>query len=297
MINYHLMTQKKHLQKETATEHYSHMKYKICVSGAAESGHCAPDAPEKAETLGRLIAEHGMILVTGATTGLPYWAARGAKEAGGIVIGLSPAPSKASHLYTYHLPIDYHDLIIYTGFDYAGRNLLLTRSADAIITICGRTGTLNEFTVGFEDRKPQGVLTGTGGIADSLEEIIKTEVTVRDKEDNMILKVCDEPIECKTSHQVVVTQKAHKLMVKVGAGLTDDNAFLRFLKVKGRDFVLFNTGMESSPIARIWINREEKTLVIDYFYNDGTVSIVKIDTTKKDFPYTVKTFDNIRDEK
>ena len=130
-----------------------------------------------------------------------------------------------------------------------------------------------------------------------VEEIIKTEVTVRDKEDNMILKVCDEPIECKTSHQVVVTQKAHKLMVKVGAGLTDDNAFLRFLKVKGRDFVLFNTGMESSPIARIWINREEKTLVIDYFYNDGTVSIVKIDTTKKDFPYTVKTFDNIRDEK
>lgn len=150
-----------------------HLKYKICVSGAAESGHCAPDAPEKAELLGRLIAEHNMILVTGATTGLPYWAAKGAKEAGGIVIGLSPAASKASHLYSYHLPVDYHDLIIYTGFDYAGRNLLLTRSADAIITVCGRTGTLNEFTVGFEDKKPQGVLTGTGGIADVIEGIIQ----------------------------------------------------------------------------------------------------------------------------
>lgn len=150
-----------------------HLKYKICVSGAAETGHCAPDALDKAELLGRLIAEHGMILVTGATTGAPYWAAKGATAAGGIVIGLSPAPSKASHVNTYRLPLDYHDLIVYTGFEYAGRNLLLTRSADAIITVCGRMGTLSEFTVAFEDKKPQGILTGTGGTADMVEDIIK----------------------------------------------------------------------------------------------------------------------------
>lgn len=151
-----------------------HLKYKICVSGAAETGFCSLDATEKAETLGREIARRGMILVTGATTGIPYWAAKGAKEEGGIVIGLSPAASKAAHLKTYHLPIDYHDLIVYTGFEYTGRNLLLVRSSDAIITICGRMGTMNEFTIAFEDKKPIGVLEGTGGIADSLKDLINT---------------------------------------------------------------------------------------------------------------------------
>jgi len=150
-----------------------HLKYKICVSGAAETGHCAPDAQWKAEEIGRIIARHNFILVTGATTGLPYWSAKGAKEAGGIVIGFSPATSKEEHLNVYRLPLDYHDLIVYTGFDYAGRNLILTRAADAVITICGRMGTLSEFTIAFEDKKPQGVLIGTGGMADELEALIK----------------------------------------------------------------------------------------------------------------------------
>ena len=148
-------------------------KYKICVSGAAETGHCAPDALEKAEILGAEIAKRNLVLVTGATTGTPYWAAKGAKKEGGIVIGLSPAVSEEAHIKTYKLPTDYHDLIIYTGFDYSGRNLLLTRSSDAVITLCGRMGTLNEFTIAFEDGKPQGVLTGTGGTADYIGEIIE----------------------------------------------------------------------------------------------------------------------------
>lgn len=149
-----------------------HLKYKICISGAAETGHCAEESLGKAEELGKMIAEHGMVLVTGATTGTPYWAAKGAKSAGGVVVGLSPASSKEEHLNVYKLPVDYHDLIIYTGFNYSGRNLLLTRASDAIITVCGRMGTLNEFTIGFEDGKPQGVLTGSGGIADMLEDIV-----------------------------------------------------------------------------------------------------------------------------
>lgn len=148
------------------------LKYKICISGAADTGHCAADAPQKAEELGREIARRGMVLVTGATVGIPYWAAKGAKEEGGIVIGLSPAASEAAHVKTYKLPTDYHDIIVYTGFEYSGRNLLLMRSADAIITICGRMGTLNEFTIGFEDGKPIGVLEGTGGTADELRSIV-----------------------------------------------------------------------------------------------------------------------------
>ena len=150
----------------------SHLKYKICISGAAETNHCSPDAFAKAEELGREIVRQGAIVVTGATTGVPYWSAKGAKEEGGISIGLSPASSEKEHINKYHLPIDYFDLIIYTGFEYAGRNLLLTRSSDAIIFVCGRMGTLNEFTISFEEKKIMGVLEETGGTADFIRELI-----------------------------------------------------------------------------------------------------------------------------
>ncbi len=149
-----------------------HLKYKICVSGAAETGHCSPDTLDKTKELGRQIIKQKAILVTGATTGTPYWAAIGAKEEGGFVIGLSPAFSEKEHAEEYKLPLDYHDIIIYTGFGYGGRNLLLTRSADAVIITCGRIGTLNEFTIAFEDNKPIGILTGTGGMADEIKDIL-----------------------------------------------------------------------------------------------------------------------------
>lgn len=148
------------------------MKYKFVVSGAAETGHCAVDVDKKAYELGLEIVKQGGILITGATTGVPYFAAKGAKEAGGISIGVSPAASMAAHVKSYRLPTDYFDFIIFTGFEYSGRNLLLTRSADAVIVCCGRIGTLNEFTIAFEDNKPIGVLEGSGGMADEVRHII-----------------------------------------------------------------------------------------------------------------------------
>lgn len=151
----------------------SYLKYKLCVSGAAETPFCSPDTLDKAKELGREIVRHNGVLVTGATTGVPYWAAIGAKEEGGISIGLSPAASELAHVKTYHLPTDYFDLIIYTGFEYSGRNLLLTRASDAVLFVCGRIGTLNEFTIAFEDQKPIGVLEETGGMADMIKEIIE----------------------------------------------------------------------------------------------------------------------------
>ena len=75
----------------------SGLRYSICISGASEINHCVPGAVEKAIEIGREIARQGFVLVTGATTGMPYWSAKGAKEAGGTVIGFSPAASKASH--------------------------------------------------------------------------------------------------------------------------------------------------------------------------------------------------------
>lgn len=148
-------------------------KYKICVSGAADTLHCPSASLRAARYVGREIVKRGGVVVTGATTGVPQWAALGAKEAGGFVIGISPASSEKAHVKTYHLPTAYHDIIVYTGFGYSGRNLLLTRASDAVITICGRMGTLNEFTIAFEDHKPQGVLLGSGGMADRVKELVE----------------------------------------------------------------------------------------------------------------------------
>ncbi len=150
----------------------SYLKYKICVSGAARTDCCAEGAMGKTKELARQIVKQGGVVLTGATTGVPYWAAIGAKEAGGICIGFSPAASEAAHIKTYHLPTDYHDIIVYTGFNYAGRNLILTRASDAVVIVCGRLGTLNEFTIAFETRTPIGVLQGSGGTADIIQPVL-----------------------------------------------------------------------------------------------------------------------------
>lgn len=148
-------------------------KYKIAVSGAALTVHCCKDIEKLSRQVGREIARQDCVLVTGATTGVPYFVAQEVKKVGGISIGFSPAASEISHKKAYKLPTDAFDVIVYTGFDYSGRNLLMTRSADGIIIICGRMGTLNEFTIAFEDQKPIGVLIGSGGTADKIENLIQ----------------------------------------------------------------------------------------------------------------------------
>lgn len=156
----------------TSFNKHGHNQIKICVSGAAETGHCGIGALELAKELGREVARQGAILVTGATTGFPLWVAMGAKEAGGISIGFSPAGSEREHVEVYKLPLDYMDLIVYTGFGYLGRDILLTRSADAVICGCGRIGTIHEFTVAFEDDKPIGIFEGPWEMGNELKEII-----------------------------------------------------------------------------------------------------------------------------
>lgn len=148
-------------------------RYKIAVSGAAEFSPCSKKAKKLALEIGREIARQNCILITGATTGIPHLAAKGAKELKGVSIGFSPAASELAHRKAYKLPLDYYDVLVYTGFDYTGRNLLMTRASDGVIVICGRMGTLNEFTIAFEDRKPIGVLEGSGGTADIIRHLIR----------------------------------------------------------------------------------------------------------------------------
>ncbi len=158
-----------------------HLQIKICVSGAAETGHCGPDAYEQGIELGRQIAKHDAIVVTGATTGFPLWTAMGAKESGGYSIGFSPANSEKEHIESYNLPIEYMDIIIYTGFGYPGRDLILTRSSDAVLFGCGRIGTIHEFTIAFEDNKPMGILQGAWETDEVIKDIIEKGHRVNDR--------------------------------------------------------------------------------------------------------------------
>lgn len=151
---------------------HGHLKPKLGVSGAAETGHCGLDALDKAKELGRQIILQGGILITGATTGFPLWSCMGAKEEHGISIGLSPAVGMKDHIEGYRLPIDYMDLIIYTGFGFPGRDLLFTRSCDALFVGCGRIGTIHEFTIAFEEGKPIGILEGSWTMDEQIKDII-----------------------------------------------------------------------------------------------------------------------------
>jgi uncharacterized protein (TIGR00725 family) len=128
---------------------------------------------ESAAEIGREIVRQGGVVVTGATTGIPLWAAKGAKEEGGMSIGLSPAATEAEHVEKWGLPLDYMDVIMYTGQGYSGRDILMTRTADAVIECAGRIGTIHEFTVAFEDMKPMGILEGPWATDDIIKEIIE----------------------------------------------------------------------------------------------------------------------------
>ncbi|MDR3571952.1 MAG: hypothetical protein P4L81_07265 [Candidatus Pacebacteria bacterium] len=145
---------------------------KIAVSGSADTTYSGLDAFEKAKELGREIARAGAIIETGATTGFPMYAALGAKDECGFSIGFSPASTEHEHVNVYKLPLDFMDVIVYTGFGYSGRDLILVRSCDAIVIGPGRIGTLNEFSVAFEDNRPIGILEGDWKTAEFLREVI-----------------------------------------------------------------------------------------------------------------------------
>jgi len=97
----------------------------------------------------------------------------GTKEEGGLSIGFSPAASEGEHVETFRLPLDYMDIVVYTGFGFPGRDLLMTRSADAVIIGCGRVGTIHEFTIAYEDRKPIGILEGSWATDEVIKHIMR----------------------------------------------------------------------------------------------------------------------------
>ena len=151
------------------------MKYQICVSGAA-SGTTVQASHQLAYDLGQAIAKAGKTLTTGATVGLPWFAAQGAfsvKDSMGVSVGFSPASSFREHVTVYKLPTVEFDYINFTGMAYVGRNIHLVRSSDAVITVGGRMGSLHEFATAIESRKVIGVLLGSGGLADYIPTLLE----------------------------------------------------------------------------------------------------------------------------
>jgi hypothetical protein len=180
---------------------------KLGVSGAAETGHCGIDAYDKGLELGREIARHGATLLTGATTGFPMWAAMGAKEAGGLSVGISPASGVREHIDTYNLPVEYQDLILYTGFGYPGRDIIFTHSSDAMLFGCGRIGTIHEFTVAFEDGKPIGILEADW----ETDEVIKDILANGHRPNDRIIFDSDPKALLDRVLELVRIQKAEQL--------------------------------------------------------------------------------------
>ncbi|MBI4160862.1 MAG: LOG family protein [Acidobacteria bacterium] len=126
----------------------------------------------RAREVGREIARRGWILITGACPGLPHAAVLGAKEERGMTIGISPALNFEEHALRYKSPYRGYDAIIYTGSGLMGREIENIRSCDFVIFLGGRSGTLGELAIAYDEAKVIGVLRGTGGIADHIEEII-----------------------------------------------------------------------------------------------------------------------------
>jgi uncharacterized protein (TIGR00725 family) len=149
-------------------------KVKVGVMGASAgdlSGAEKSRLEALAARLGAALARRDCIVVTGATTGLPDMVARAARTHGALTVGVSPGSNPEEHG-RLGLPVDGVEVILYTGFGFKGRNVINIRSSDIVIIFGGATGTLNEFTVAYDEGKVIGVLEGSGGVADHVREII-----------------------------------------------------------------------------------------------------------------------------
>jgi uncharacterized protein (TIGR00725 family) len=123
----------------------SRSKVHIGVIGGSE---CAAEVAQVAEQVGAGIARRGGVLVCGGLTGVMEAACRGAKQAGGVTIGILPGHKREE-------ANEHVDIAIATGLGEA-RNLAIIRTADGLIAIDGSHGTLSE--IGFALRMGKRVI-------------------------------------------------------------------------------------------------------------------------------------------
>lgn len=146
------------------------MKIQIGVMGSA-GGPISDEHLALARRLGRRIAERDCTLVTGACPGLPHAAALGANEVGGISLGVSPALSPEEHVNLYGSPLQPYTTIVFTGSGLMGRETHNIHSSDFVLFVGGRSGTLGEFCIAYDEGKLMGILRNSGGISNEFERI------------------------------------------------------------------------------------------------------------------------------
>jgi uncharacterized protein (TIGR00725 family) len=142
-------------------------KLQIGVMGSAADLNYGDNLEKIAGEVGTSIARAGHITVYGAERdydSLSTAAARGAKSAGGLTVGVTYG--KGKEIWDKD---NLTDVLIVTGIDRGGgREFVLVNSCDAVILISGGSGTLTEAAIAYQANIPLIALTGTGGWADKL---------------------------------------------------------------------------------------------------------------------------------
>ena len=119
---------------------------------------CTEAARSLAYEVGKEIAKAGAVLVCGGLGGVMEAACRGAKENGGMAVGIIPQEE-------FSFANEYCDIVICTGIGFA-REFVVASSADGMIAVAGGVGTLIEMAVGYMMKKPMAAIAGSGGTAD-----------------------------------------------------------------------------------------------------------------------------------
>ncbi len=148
-------------------------KLKIGVMGSASGPTLTRDGNrEKCKEIGKALAISDVIMINGACPGLPHFAAEGCDENGGFVLGVSPAFSEKEHVEEYKSPNEFYDILIYTGQGFMERDIMNIRASDGVLFLGGGIGTINEFTVAYEEGKPIGILLDSGGVSNHLLDMV-----------------------------------------------------------------------------------------------------------------------------
>lgn len=151
-----------------------------------------------ARRLGAEIARRGGVVVTGACPGLPHAAVLGAHAAGGESLGVSPAHSRREHAGLYESPLEPYSMMVFTGSGLMGREVHNIHSSDLVVFIGGRSGTLGEFCIAYDEGKLIGVLRGSGGISNEFvpiaHRLIKDTgaILIEDDDPERLIATCFE---------------------------------------------------------------------------------------------------------
>ncbi len=142
--------------------------------GVIGGSRCSTEIAELAEEVGREIGKRGAVLICGGLGGVMEFASKGAKEVGGLTVGILPGTSKEE-------ANGYIDISIVTGMGHS-RNVVIAHSSDSMIAISGEHGTLSEIAIGLKLKKTviglrtweiEGVIQAKTA-AEAVEKAIKT---------------------------------------------------------------------------------------------------------------------------